>query len=223
MSNPVIVVMGAGPGVGASVARRFGREGYDVALIARSGDRLTALGEALQADGITTGWTALDIVDAGALRAAITRFGTHAGRLDVLHFNPSAFTQKNPLSLSPDELLEDVRLGVAPLLTIVQAARPFLRAGGRIVATGSMAADQPWNEAASLGVQKAGLRNLVRSVDATLRDEGIRAVSLTVKGTLGRGTAFDPDRVADALHAAVSQPDDGWQVEVGFDGGPPAL
>ena len=51
-----------------------------------------------------------------------------------------------------------------------------MRSGARIVATGSMAADQPWNEAASLGVQKAGLRNLVSSIDTTVRDEGVRAV-----------------------------------------------
>ena len=83
-----------------------------------------------------------------------------------------------------------------------------------------MAADRPWHEAASLGVQKAALRNLVRSLDATLRDDGVRAVSLTVNGTLGRGTAFDPDRVADAIHAAVSRSDDDWRVEVPFDGSP---
>lgn len=218
MSNPVLVVVGAGPGVGASVARRFGREGYDVALIARSEERLTALGEALEAEGITAGWSALDITDADALRAAVERFGSHAGHLDVLHFNPSAFTHKDPLTLSPDELLADVRLGVAPLLTLVQAARPFLGVGGRVVTTGSMAADSPWNEAASLGVQKAGLRNLVSSVDATLRDDGVRAVTLTVEGTLERGTAFDPDRVADAIHAAVNQPEDDWQVEVRYAG-----
>ncbi len=218
MSNPVLVVVGAGPGVGASVARRFGRDGYDVALVARSEERLTALGETLQAEGVTTGWSALDITDTDALRAAVERFGTHAGHLDVLHFNPSAFTHKDPLSLSPDDLLADVRLGIAPLLTLVQAARPFLPRGGRVVTTGSMAADSPWNQAASLGVQKAGLRNLVLSVDATLRDDGIRAVTLTVEGTLERGTAFDPDRVADAIHAAVTQPEDDWQVEVRYDG-----
>jgi NAD(P)-dependent dehydrogenase (short-subunit alcohol dehydrogenase family) len=216
MSNPVIVVVGAGPGMGASVARRFGREGYDVALVARSEERLTALGEALQAEGITTGWTAVDITDAAAFAAAVSRFGGHAGHLDVLHFNPSAFTHKTPLDLSPDELLEDVRLGVAPLLTLVQAARPFLRAGARVVATGSMAADRPWNEAASLGVQKAALRNLVRSIDTTLKPDGVRATSLTVRGTLERGTAFDPDRVADALHGAVTQPEETWRTELAY-------
>lgn len=216
MSNPVLLVVGAGPGLGAAVARRFGREGYDVALVARSEERLTALGEALQAEGVTAGWTAVDVTDEDALRAAVTRFGARAGHLDVLHFNPSAFRQQNPLSLSPDELLDDLRLGVAPLLTLVQAARQFLRSGSRIVATGSLAADRPWHEAASLGVQKAGLRNLVRSIDATMREEGVRAVTLTVNGTLERGTAFDPERVGDAVHAAVTQRQDVWQVDVNF-------
>jgi len=219
MSDPVLLVVGAGPGVGASVARRFGREGYDVALLARSPQRLAALGEGLQAEGVTTGWSAVDITDSAALTAAVERFGRHAGHLDVLHFNPSTFRQADPLALSAEQLLDDVRLGVAPLLTVLQAARPFLRPGARLVATGSMAADQPWHEAASLGVQKAALRNLVRSVDATLRDEGVRAVCVTVNGTLERGTALDPDRVGDAIFDAARQPEDAWRVEVAFPAG----
>ena len=86
------------------------------------------------------------------------------------------------------------------------------------MATGSAAADRPWHEAASLGVQKAGLRNLIRSVDRTLEGDGVRAVSLTVNGVLERGTAFDPDRVAEALYSAVHQPEGTWQVEVPYDG-----
>ncbi len=218
MSNPVIVVVGAGPGVGASVARRFGREGYDVALLARTAEPLEELGTQLRGEGITTGWSALDITHAAALTAAVERFGGHAGRIDVLHFNPSTFRRLDPLHLSADALLEDVRVGAASLLTAVQAARPFMSAGGRVTATGSMAADQPWHEAASLGVQKAALRNLVRSLDTTLRPDGIRAVSVTVRGTLERGTAFDPDRVADAIHAAASRPDDAWTAEVPYPG-----
>ncbi len=218
MSNPVIVVVGAGPGVGASVARRFGREGYDVALIARTAPALDALGKDLQAEGITTGWTRLDVADADELTEAVTRFGRQSGRIDVLHFNLSTFRRQDPLHLSADELLDDVRRGVASLLTAVQAARPFMTAGARVTATGSMAADRPWHEAASLGVQKAGLRNLVRSLDATLRPDGIRAVTVTVNGTLAVGTAFDPDRVAEAIHAAAVRSDDAWTDEVDHDG-----
>lgn len=218
MSNPVIVVVGAGPGLGASIARRFGSEGYDVALIARSQEKLETLGRDLQQAGITTGWSAVDITDDAALSEALTRFGGHAGHLDVLHFNPSVFRQKTPLELTPDELLDDVRLGAAALLTAVQAARPFMRAGARITVTGSVAADNPWNEAASLGVQKAALRNLVRSVDATLAPDGIRAMTLTVRGTLAPDTRFSPDLVAEALHRAATVPEESWQVEVPYDG-----
>ena len=218
MSRPVILVVGAGPGVGASVARRFGRDGYDVALVSRGADELDALGTALQAEGITTGWAAVDIADAEALRAAVTRFGGFADRIDVLHYNPSAFRRQDPLHLSVDDLLADVAVGVGGLLTAVQAARPFMSSGARVTATGSMSADRPWHEAASLGVQKAALRNLVRSLDATLRPDGIRAVSVTVNGTLGRGTRFDPDLVAEAIHAAAGQPEEGWRDEVPYDG-----
>jgi NAD(P)-dependent dehydrogenase (short-subunit alcohol dehydrogenase family) len=218
MTNPLIVIVAAGPGLGAAVARRFGREGFDVALVSRNADQLEELGAALQHEGITAGWTALDVTDDVALRAAVTRFGERAGRIDVLHFNPSAFRQQDPLTLTPDQLLADVRLGVASLLVAVQAARPFLGPGSRITATGSMAADAPWNEAASLGVQKAGLRNLVRSVDTTLRGDGVRAVSVTVNGTLAAGTPFDPARVADAIFAAAQQDPESWRTEVPYDG-----
>lgn len=221
VSNPVIVVVGAGPGLGTAVARRYGAAGYDVALISLDLDQVEELGRALQGEGVTCGWSALDVTDHDACTRAVRRFGEHSGRIDVLHFNPSAFRQKNPLTLTPDELLEDVRLGVASLLTALQAARPHMSAGGRVTATGSMAADEPWHEAASLGVQKAGLRNLVRSIDATLAPDGVRATTVTVNGTLAPGTDFSPDLVADALYRAAHQPEDTWQVEVSYDGPQP--
>lgn len=217
MSNRTIIVVGAGPGVSGSVARRFGRDGYDVGLVGLDADVLTELGTSLQADGVTTGWADVDVTDAAALTAAIDRLAEHSGGIDVLHFNPSRFRQKDPLHLTVPELLEDVALGVGALLTAVQAARPHLRAGARVTATGSVAADRPWHEAASLGVQKAGLRNLVRSLDATLAPDRIRAVSVTVDGLLAPdepGSPLHPDGVAEAIHAAAHQDEAGWRTEV---------
>ena len=218
MSSPVIVVVGAGPGLGASVARRYAREGYVVVLLSRDAEELEELGTTLRSDGIDARWKALDVTDDAALHRAVTEVGERQGQIDVVHFNPSAFRHKDPLALSPDELLEDVRLGVGALLVAVQAARPFMTTGGRVTATGSMAADRPWNEAASLGVQKAGLRNLVRSLDTTLEPHGIRAVSVTVNGALAPDTRFSPDHVADALFAAAHQDPAAWADEVPFDG-----
>lgn len=218
MDNKVLVVVGAGPGVGASVARRFGREGYDVALVARSADALERLGTELQEAGVTTGWTPVDITDAEALTSAIERFGRHLGHIDALHFNPSAFRSADPLQLTAAELLEDLHVGVAALLTAVQAARAAMPSGARITATGSVAADRPSHQACTLGVQKAGLRNLVLSLDRTLAPVGIRAMSLTVKGILAPDTAFSPERVADAIYAAATTPDEDWRAEVEYSG-----
>ncbi len=218
MSNPVIVVVGAGPGVSGSVARRFAAEGYDVGLAGIDEAQVEELAEELRDGGVDVATAAVDVTDVEAGTAAITRLGEYFGRIDVLHFNPSAFRQQDPLHLTVAELLEDVALGVGALLTAVQAARPFMGAGGRVTVTGSMAADKPWNEAASLGVQKAGVRNLVHSLDTTLAPDGIRAVSVTVRGTLSREGAFTPDRVAAAIHAAAAQDEADWRTEVPYDG-----
>jgi NADP-dependent 3-hydroxy acid dehydrogenase YdfG len=216
--RPVIVVVGAGPGVSGSLARCFADEGHDVALLGQDQQVLDQLAADLGARGAAVGHACADVTDEQAARDAVRRFGEHTGRIDVLHFNPSAFREKDPLTLTVDELLEDVALGVGALLTVVQAARPFMSAGARISVTGSMAADDPWEGAASLGVQKAGVRNLVHSIDKTLAGDGIRAVSVTVRGALAREGAFTPDRVADAIWDAVARPDADWSSEVAYSG-----
>jgi NAD(P)-dependent dehydrogenase (short-subunit alcohol dehydrogenase family) len=217
--NKVIVVIGAGPGVSGSVARRFADDGYDVGLLGADQGVLDELAADLESRGVAVSHALVDITDEQAAGDAVRRMGEHTGRIDVLHFNPSAFREKDPLTLTVAELLEDVTLGIGALLTTLQAARPFMSEGGRITATGSMAADEPWNQAASLGIQKAGLRNLVHSVDATLKGDGIRAVSVTVRGTLGKDGPFTPDKVAEAIHAAATRPDeDAWTSEVSYSG-----
>lgn len=218
MADKVLVVVGAGPGVGAAVARRFGREGYAVSLLARGEDRLAGLAADLLDEGVPADWAAVDITDRVALTEAIERLATRHGRIDVLHFNPSVFRMADPLHLEPGQLLADLEVGVAALLTAVQAARPAMPSGARVLATGSMAADRPWHEACSLGVQKAALRNLVLSLDRTLEPDGIRAATLTVNGTLAAGTAFSPERVASALLDAAMTPGDRWAAEVAYDG-----
>ena len=211
-------MVGAGPGISASLARRYAREGYDIGLIGIDAGRVQELAGELEALGSAVQSAVVDITDVAAATGAVSEIGSHFGAVDVLHFNPSAFTEKDPLELTVDQLLADVALGVGALLTAVQAARPYLREGSRITVTGSMAADKPWHRAASLGVQKAGVRNLVHSLDATVRPAGIRAVSVTVRGTLAKDGPFTPDRVAEALHAAAHQPDAEWRTEIPYGG-----
>lgn len=213
-----VLIAGAGPGVSGSLARLYAAEGDRVGLLGADNDVLTALAREVEAAGAVVDTAIVDLTDDAATRVAVTRMGTEVGRFDVVHFNPSAYREKDPLALTVDELLSDVRLGVGALLTLVQAARPFMGPGGRISVTGSMAADTPWFGAASLGVQKAGVQNLMRSIDAALKDDGIRAVSVTVRGLLAKEGTFTPDNVAKALRAAIDQDESDWQAELPYSG-----
>jgi NAD(P)-dependent dehydrogenase (short-subunit alcohol dehydrogenase family) len=214
----VAIVVGAGPGVSGSFARLLADDGWDIGLLGADQGVLDDLAADLEERGVAVGTALADVTDTEAAAAALTRMAEHTGRVDLLHFNPSAFREKDPLVLTVTELLQDVALGVGALLTAVQAVRPFMSAGARVTVTGSMAADQPWHKAASLGVQKAGVRNLVHSLDATLEPDGIRAVSVTVRGTLAKEGPFTPDRVAEALLSAMRQDEASWRSEVPYEG-----
>lgn len=208
MPAPVLLVLGAGPGVGLATADRFARDGYVVVLAARSPEKLETSHEIVR----------LDLTNEAQVREIVDAIGTRLGRIDVLHFNPSAFRMADPLHLTVPELLDDLTLGAAALLPAVQAARSHMPKGARIVVTGSAAADKPWHEAASLGVQKAAVRNLVSSLDATLAPDEIRAVAVQVNGVLADEGPFSPPEVADALHAATVRSDEDWTAHVDHDG-----
>ncbi|KRF20030.1 short-chain dehydrogenase [Nocardioides sp. Soil797] len=218
MTLPVLLLLGAGPGVGTAVARRFHDDGWLVVLAARNTARLAELADDLRGAGAKIETVRVDLTDDDDVRRVVDEVGRDHGHIDVLHFNPSAWRQKNPLDLGVEELIDDVRLGVAPLLSAVQAARPWLASGARIVVTGSAAADKPWHEAASLGVQKAALRNLVVSLDTTLAPDGIRAVNVQVDGVLSASGAFAPSNVATAIHTAVLRRNEGWTPVVHYPG-----
>jgi NAD(P)-dependent dehydrogenase (short-subunit alcohol dehydrogenase family) len=218
MTSPVYVVIGAGPGLGLSAARRFARGGYAVTLVGQSVEQMSPLAQALRDEGLDAEPEGVELTDAGDITEVMTRIGRRHGRIDVLHFNPSAFRQVDALHLTTAQLFEDLAVGVAPLLPAVQAAKPFMPAGARVLVTGSQAADTPWHEAPSLGMQKAAVRNLVTSLDATLGTDGIRAVAVQVNGVLVKEGPFSPPQVAEALFAATVRPDDGWTAQVPYDG-----
>src|ERR1700759_5558376 len=83
-----IAVFGAGPGLGRSIARRFGQEGYQVALVARTRARLDAMTEELTAEGIqATGFTA-DLTDKASLPDTVAAITERLGHIDVLAYSP---------------------------------------------------------------------------------------------------------------------------------------
>jgi len=223
MGKPVVLIVGSGPRLGEAVARRFGRDGYDVALVARNPDRLAELAARLQADGITAGWARADVADGDALSTAARRFLDRTGRIDVVLHNVSIFRAAAATQLTPEQLVSDLAAGVASLLSITRAVVPAMIAAGSgtVLATGSRSADVANPLASSLGVQKAALRSLVSELAADLAPQGVHCATVTVNGAIAEGTRFDPARIADVfadLVAETSGPREQWRTIVPFDG-----
>ena len=109
--------------------------------------------------------------------------------------------------MSIKNVLAATAVGTASLLTAVQAVLPVLRKQhtGTILATGSAAADHPTVSAASLGVQKAALRNLIQALAGELTSEGIHVATLTVRGRIAEGTPFSPDAIAEVFAGLVAE------------------
>lgn len=201
-----VLVLGAGPRLGGAIARRFGRDGFDVALIARTSGPVEELATALRAEGINTAWAAADVADEQALGAEIARLAEHAPITVAVH-NVSVWRDSTALAMRPAELLADVAAGAGSLLTLARAVAPAMisSGGGTILATGSAAADTPSPGAPSLGVQKAALRALVQAMARDLGPQGVHCATVTINGVLGSSEVFDPARIADVYADLVAE------------------
>ena len=218
--DKVIVIVGMGPGVSAAVARRFAREGYAIGAVARSADKLEEQLAALRASGVRVVGATADAGDIGSLRAALVRLRAALGDAGVLVYNAAGVTYRPLAELSPEAFAADLAVSVVGAFTAAQQVLPAMRAqrSGTILLTGGGFAFEPMPVMASLGVGKAAIRNLAFSLHSDLLESGIHAATVTICGTVAPGSAFDPDRIAEAYWRLHAQPAGAFEREVQFRG-----
>jgi NAD(P)-dependent dehydrogenase (short-subunit alcohol dehydrogenase family) len=222
MSSETCIVVGVGPGMGLALTETFGRHEFRIAMVARSLERLEGYAQNLAAEGIEARGFPADVSDAASLRdalaAAIDAFGTPS----VLIYNPSLNLGGRPSQLDPEDLVRNFRLNVAGALVATQAVLPGMRAAGSgtILLTGGGLALQPASpEYLSLGIGKVGIRYLAFALAKDLRDEGIHVATITIRGFLKEGSAFDPQRITPIYWDVYQQPRDQWEPELIYEGG----
>jgi NAD(P)-dependent dehydrogenase (short-subunit alcohol dehydrogenase family) len=159
VSRPACVIVGVGPGLSQAVAERFAREGYAIGLVTRTQATLDATAERLVAAGATVATAAGNGGDPASLRAALDKIAVRLGAPEVAVYNASVLRMASPSALAPEALAEDFAIDVTGALVMAQHVLPAMRARGRgtILLTGGGSAFEPWVDAASLGIGKAGL------------------------------------------------------------------
>ncbi|TFB65254.1 SDR family oxidoreductase [Cryobacterium sp. Hz9] len=208
---PVIAIIGAGPGLGAAVARRFGREGFSIALIARNQSKLDAMAAELTAAGFTAGAYAADVRTPASLEAALANAAAELGPITALQYSPlpSRDYLKPVLEMTPELALEALQFSALGLIHAVRAVLPAMRqaGSGSIIMINGGTSVKARADFAGTSVAFPAESAYGEMLHDALAGEGIRVNQLVIPGgipqlQLANGIDGVADRIWD-LHAVA--------------------
>jgi short-subunit dehydrogenase len=212
---PKALIIGTGDGLSASLARLFAREGYAIALAARSIAKLDAL-------VAETGATA-HACDA-ASEAGIAALFAAEGDAEVVVYNPSFRTRGPITDLAPADVQRALQVcAFGAFLAAQQAARRMLpRGSGTILLTGASAGVKGFAQSAPFAMGKFALRGLAQSLARELHPQGVHVAHVVIDGGIrsarrpepGEDTLLDPDAIAQAYLQLVRQHRSAWSWEI---------
>ncbi len=181
MSQEVCLVTGVGPGTGTALARRFA-EGYRVAMIARSEERLGALEAEL--DGAVA--FPCDVSDEMALRATFEKIIAEMGAPSVLLHNAVGGAFGDFLSIDPAVLERNFQVNTMSLLHLARMAAPaMIEAGkGAILCTGNTATYRGKAFFAGFAPTKAAQRILAESMARSLGPKGVHVAYVAIDAVI---------------------------------------
>ncbi|WP_291383411.1 SDR family NAD(P)-dependent oxidoreductase [Demequina sp.] len=207
---PTIAIAGAGPGLGAAVARRFGREGFAVALISRDQAKLDGLAQELTSEGITARGFAADVLEPAQLSAALEAAAAELGRITVLQYSPLPFRSflKPVLETPPELALEALQFSLFGLMHAVGSVLPAMReaGSGSIVLINGGTSVKARADFAGTSIAFPAESAYGEMLHDALEDEGIRVAQLVIPGGIPKlNLPNGIDDVAEriwSLHAA---------------------
>ncbi len=201
-----IAIVGAGPGLGGAVARRFGAEGFSVGLISRSQDRADGLAAQLVGEGVTAQGFAADVRDPAGLARTLERVTEALGPIEVLQYSP--LPQKDfmrpVLETTPGDLVGPVEFSIYGPVAAVHQVIPGMRFlgenRGTILFVNGGTALVPRAHLTGTSVAFAGQAAFAQLLHETLGEEGIHVAQLVIGGAIVEGDPEkDPAKLAEVL------------------------
>lgn len=199
-----IAIVGAGPGLGLSIAKKFGTNGFQVALIARNEDKLNMLVDELKAIDIEAAAFPADLYNKEQLISAFKGINGKYGFIDVLEFSPvSGNYPPTPASSVTEEIAVDAfqALVIGAIRSVDQVLPAMLeRQSGAILFTTGLSSIYPIPMMGNMGIALSGLRNYANNLHTDLAPKGIYVAHLAIGAFIKPGTASDPGLIADAWY-----------------------
>ncbi|MEZ5738169.1 MAG: SDR family NAD(P)-dependent oxidoreductase [Burkholderiaceae bacterium] len=215
------VIIGAGPGISASLARQVRARGGQVLLAARDEQRLEALAADCGAHAF-----ACDAADPREVAALFEQADRTLGGVDLMLYNPSRRVPGAITDLDPVAVRQAIDItAYGAFLAAQQATRRMLaQGGGALLFTGATAGVKGFARSAAFAMGKFALRGLAQSLARELHPQRVHVVHLVVDGSVydsaeqavaGADDArLDPDAVASAFLAQVDAPPSAWSWEI---------
>jgi short-subunit dehydrogenase len=214
------LIVGAGSGISASVARVFAKAGMKIALAARSADKLGAL--AKETGATVHACDAADRAQVDGLFAALDA----GGAPDVVVYNASYRTRGPFLDLDPVEVEKSIRVSAYAGFLVAQAAvkRMLPRGRGAVLFTGASASVKGYAQSAPFAMGKFALRGLAQSMARELSPQGIHIAHFVIDGGVRSArrpvpsdapdSLLDPDAIAQTYLHVLQQPRSAWTHEI---------
>lgn len=202
-----LAIVGAGPGLGAALARRFAREGWSIALVALKQDVIDACLAELEEFDVPTVGALADVADHDAVERAFASIVDTVGVPDVVVYNASIYQAEPALELPLKALRLALDIHVVGALNTIQTAVPAMRDAERgvLIFTVNNLALAPEAMSAALSIGKGAQLNLALSLDRELEDKPMNVGVVTICGPIKVGTAYDPERLADVYWELATQ------------------
>ena len=215
------LIVGTGPGISASLARRLAALGVKLGLAARNTDKLAGLaGET----GATT--FAVDAADKQAVAALFDDVDNRLGEPDIVVYNASARAQGPLAELDPTVVEKAIAVtAFGGFLVTQQAGKRMARHGrGAILLTGATASVKGFAHSAAFAMGKFALRGLAQSAARELGPKGIHVAHFIIDGGVRSArrpdpadrpdSTLDPEAIAQAYVDVLRQPRSAWSLEV---------
>jgi len=214
------LIVGAGPGLSAALARKLAGRGAKVALAARNTEKLADLAAETGARAY-----ACDTSDPAAVDALFAAVDRDLGEPDLVVYNPSYRQRGALLDLDDGEVMKALTIsGYGGYLVAQRAARRMEPKGrGTILFTGASASVKGYVNSAPFAMGKFALRGLVQSIARELAPKGIHVAHFIIDGQIraehrghdaGDETKLDPEAIADTYLHVADQPKSAWTWEV---------
>ncbi|PYY25674.1 Short chain dehydrogenase [Paenibacillus illinoisensis] len=199
-----MVIIGAGPGLGFSLAKTFGRNGFRIALVSRTQEKLDQYAKQLGKMGIEAQGFAADITNKMQLVRAFQEIKNTFGTIDVMEFSPhsGSATTTSVLETTDESAFHFFNNVVIGAINSARQVIPEMteRGEGALLFTSDLSAMSPSPMFGNSGIAMSGLRNYILSLHERLLPLGVFVGHLSISPLIKQGTSFDPDQVADAWY-----------------------